>query len=198
MSKSVIYDFETLSQDQRKGVVLSFAFLEFDESRYYNAPYTYQELLDSCKYIKFDVMDQLQNYGRSISKQTLDWWNEQGEKARQQLKPSSADRKIADLFDFIKDSCDLKSIKKSYTRGNTFDPMFLQYLMTDIGKIEPFHWKTVRDTRSMIEGMSYGLDIDNDFILDEVKDEFIKHDPCHDISMDVFRMQSLAITLHAK
>lgn len=195
MSKSVIYDFETLSQDQRKGVVVSFALLEFDESRYMSDPYEYGELLKMCKYIKFDVIDQIENYGRSISKQTLEWWNEQGDKAKRQLKPSSADRKISELFDFIQVSCDLKSIKKSYTRGNTFDPVFLQHLMSDIGKVEPFHWKTVRDTRSMIEGMSYGMNIDNDFLLDEVKDLFVKHDPCHDISMDVFRMQSLAIAM---
>ena len=198
MSKSVIYDFETLGQDQRRSAVISFALLEFDESRYYNNPYTYRELVNSCKYIKFDVMDQVDNYDRTINKQTLEWWNEQGDRAKQQLKPSGADRKIVELFDFIKDNCDLKSIKKSYTRGNTFDPMFLQYLMVDIEKVEPFHWRTVRDTRSMIEGMSYGLDVGNNFILDEVRDEFVKHDPCHDISMDVFRMQSLAITLHSK
>jgi len=188
----VIYDFETLSQDQSKGVVLSFAMLSFSEKRYVENPYTFEELIDSAKFIKFDVRDQVENYGRKISKETLDWWNERGEKAKKQLAPSKDDKLISTLFDFISESCDLKSMKKSFTRGNTFDPLFLQHLMKDIGKIDPFHWKTVRDTRSMIEGMAFGMEIDNGFDIKEVMDKFVKHDPRHDIALDVLRMQSLA------
>ena len=72
-------------------------------------------------------------------------------------------------------------VKKSYTRGNTFDPMFLQYLMTSTGYKDPFHWRVVRDTRSMIEGMSFGMKVDNDFRPKEIENQFIKHDPKLDI-----------------
>jgi hypothetical protein len=64
--------------------------------------------------------------------------------------------------------------------------------MKDIGNIDPFHWKTVRDTRSMIEGMAFGMEIDNGFEIKEVGDKFVKHDPRHDIALDVLRMQTLA------
>ena len=192
LNECVIYDFETLSQDQIKGVVLSFAMLSFTEKRYIEDPYTFEELVDSAKFIKFDVKDQIENYGRKISAETLNWWKEQGERARKQLNPSSNDKPISELFYFISTNCDLKNLKKSFTRGNTFDPMFLQFLMKDIGNIDPFHWKTVRDTRSMIEGMAFGMDIDNGFEIKEVGDKFVKHDPRHDIALDVLRMQTLA------
>lgn len=188
----VIYDFETLGQNQRNSVVISFAMLNFSEKRYIDSPYTYEELLDSSKVIKFDVKDQIERYNRKISKSTLEWWNEQGEEAKKQLTPSNRDQPISNLHDWITNNLKCDTIEKSYTRGNTFDPMFLQYLMEDIGHPDPFHWRTIRDTRSMIEGMSYGINVKNSFIPNELVDKFVKHDPVHDIAMDVMRMQMLA------
>lgn len=198
MSECVIYDFETLSQDQSSCVVLSFAMLSFSEKRYIDDPYTYSELLDSCKYIKFDVQDQVDNFGRSMSKDTLEWWSQQGDKARQLLKPSELDVSIALFPQWINDNVDRSQIKKSFTRGNTFDPMILQYLMRQLNCQDPFHWGSIRDTRSYIEGMAFGFDVKNNFTLDELESQFVKHDPRHDIAMDVMRMQFLAQVIITK
>ena len=198
MTKCVIYDFETLSQDQRRGVVTSFAMLSFDEKYFISDPYTFEDLLAECKYIKFDVEEQVTKYRRKISKDTVDWWNDQGEEAKKQIRPSADDVSIDTFYKFIVDNCQNTSIKKSYTRGNTFDPMFLDYLMQDTGNPPPFHWKTVRDTRSMIEGMSFGMDLDNGFMPGDLESKFVKHDPCHDIAMDVMRMQLLAQAILTK
>lgn len=192
MNECVIYDFETLSQDQINGVVTSFAMLNFSEQRYIDDPYTYEELVDNCKYIKFDVEDQVNNYGRTMSKSTIEWWNQQGEQAKKQILPSKDDVSISTLYTFIKDNVDLTKIKKSYTRGNTFDPIFLQFIMRQTKSPDPFHWGNIRDTRSMIEGMSFGMKLDNGYMPANLKDKFVKHDPCHDIAMDVMRMQLLA------
>lgn len=192
MNECVIYDFETLSQDQRRGVVTSFAMLSFSEKRYIDEPYTFEELLSGCKYIKFDVEDQVINFKRAMSKETVLWWDEQGEEAKKQIKPSSSDVSITTFYDWITANADCSKIKKSFTRGNTFDPMFLQYLMMQTGKAVPFHWKTIRDTRSTIEGMSFGMVLDNGFMPSDLKDKFVKHDPRHDIALDVMRMQLLA------
>lgn len=192
MNECVIYDFETLSQDQRRGVVTSFAMLSFSEKRYLDDPYTFEELLSECKYIKFDVEDQVTNYKRTMSKETIQWWDEQGDEAKKQIKPSSIDVSISTFYDWITANVDCSKLKKSFTRGNTFDPMFLQYLMLQTGKPDPFHWRTIRDTRSTIEGMSFGMDLDNGFMPSDLKDKFVKHDPRHDIAMDVMRMQMLA------
>lgn len=192
MNECVIYDFETLSQDQRRGVVTSFAMLPFSEKRYIEQPYTFEELVANCKYIKFNVEDQVVNYKRVMSKDTIDWWNSQGEDAKKQIRPSDEDVSITEFYDFIVNNADCKNVKKSYSRGNTFDPMFLQYLMAQTGHPDPFHWRTVRDTRSTIEGMSFGMNLENGFMPGDLKDKFIKHDPCHDVAMDVMRMQLLA------
>lgn len=192
MNECVIYDFETLSQDPRRGVVTSFAMLTFSEKRYIENPYNYEELLDSCKYIKFDVQDQVENFNRSVSRETVEWWNSQGSEAKKQIKPSKNDVSIIEFYDWIIGNVDCKDIKKSYTRGNTFDPMFLDHLMKQMNKPVPFHWKTIRDTRSMIDGMSFGMDLSNGFMPGDLVSKFVKHDPRHDITMDVMRMQMLA------
>lgn len=192
MNECVIYDFETLGQDPQKSVVVSFAMLSFSENRYIDNPYTYEELVDSCKYIKFNVEDQVETFGRKINRETLDWWNSQGDEAKKQIRPSVEDVSIHALYEFIINNCECPKIKKSYTRGNTFDPIFLDHLMKDTGHQDPFHWRTVRDTRSMIEGMSFGMKLDNGFTPGELTSKFVKHDPRHDIAMDVIRMQLLA------
>jgi hypothetical protein len=192
MNECVIYDFETLGQDQQNSVVISFAMLSFSENRFTEEPYTYDELVSSCKYIKFDVEDQVNNFGRTINKETVEWWNSQGAEAKKQIRPSVEDVSIHALYEFIINNCECPKIKKSYTRGNTFDPMFLQYLMIQTGHQDPFHWRTVRDTRSMIEGMSFGMKLDNGFTPGDLASKFVKHDPCHDVAMDVMRMQLLA------
>jgi len=192
MNECVIYDFETLSQDTQRGVVTSFALLSFSEKRYISNPYTYEELVESCAYIKFDVEEQVRSFKRIMSKETIDWWASQGDEAKKQITPSSEDVSIKELHSFLCDNIDLKNHKKAYTRGNTFDPIFLDSVLKECNFYNPMHWRTIRDTRSMIEGMSFGMDLMNDFMPGDLEKKFVKHDPCHDIAMDVMRMQLLA------
>ena len=191
MNECVIYDFETLGQDQLRSVVVSFAMLSFSEKRYIENPYSYEELVDSCKYIKFDVEEQTTYFNRKISIDTVKWWNSQGAEAKKQIAPREDDKSILELYEFIINNCECLKIKKSYSRGNTFDPMFLQYLMEQTEHTDPFHWNTVRDTRSMIEGMSFGMNLNNGFTPSDLVSKFVKHNPCHDVAMDVMRMQLL-------
>ena len=192
MNECVIYDFETLSQDQNKGVVLSLALLSYSETRFASNPYTYEELLSNCKTIKFDVAEQVNTYNRTISKETLGWWKEQNKEAQKQLAPSSEDISIRYLHQFLIDNIDLKNHKKAFTRGNTFDPIFMDSLLKESGQVNPMHWGSIRDTRSYIEGMSFGSKLNNNYMPEGLKEKFIAHDPCHDIALDVMRMQTLA------
>lgn len=191
MNECVIYDFETLSQDQNKGVVISLALLSYTESRFVSNPYTYEELLDNCKKIKFNVEEQVNTYNRTISKETVKWWREQNATAQKQLAPSSSDVSIDLLYDFLLENIDLKNHKKAFTRGNTFDPIFLDSLLKESGKANPMHWGSIRDTRSFIDGLAYGSKLSNKFIPEGLQLKFVAHDPCHDITMDVMRMQTL-------
>lgn len=193
----IIFDFETLSSKPHDGVVLSFAMLSYAEVRFNSDhPYSYHELLENCKFIKFDVVDQVKTYGRKIQKDTLEWWGKQNEQAKAVLEPSEMDQSIADLYDLIVVNKPT-NLKKVFTRRNTFDPMFVSSIMEVTGKTEPYPWWDVRDTISYIEGMSFGSGLKNNFIPDGLEEHFVHHDPRHDIVMDVMRMQSVVQAITA-
>jgi len=191
LNNACIFDFETLSQEQTNGVVVSMAMLNFSESRFTSdtISYTFDELVEQTHMIKFDVQDQVKSYKRHINKDTLNWWMEQGDLAKEQIKPSSDDKSISELYGFFVVNKSA-NVKKVYTRGNTFDPIFLEYIMRQTGNPMPYEWWEVRDTRSIIEGLSWGSDLKNSFIPPNCEN-FIAHDPKHDIAMDVMRLQTL-------
>ena len=191
MNECVIYDFETLSQDPARGVVISFAILVYSETRFASNAYTYEELLKDSKVIKFNVEEQVRTYKRTVSKDTINWWKDQNKEAQKQLAPSANDVSIDVTYDFLCANLDLGNIKKSFSRGNTFDPMFLDAILKDCGKVSPIHWASIRDTRSYIEGLSYGSTLKNSFVPEGLAEKFVHHDPRHDIVMDVMRMQTL-------
>ena len=190
LNNACIFDFETLSQEQTRGVVLSMAMLNFSESRFTSdIAYTFDELVENTFTIKFNVEEQVRKYKREINKDTLKWWSAQGQLAKEQLKPSDGDVSIAELYRFFIVNKGV-NVNKIYTRGNTFDPIFLEYIMRQTNNPMPYNWWEVRDTRSVIEGLSWGSDLKNSFVPPDC-DNFIAHDPKHDIAMDVMRLQTL-------
>lgn len=189
--ESIIFDFETLSLNRVKGVILSLAALKFDENRFSSDnPYTWDELVDSTDYIKFDVNEQVKNYNRVIDSGTLEWWSNLPEESKRCFYPSENDRPLKEIYSFLKKMWP-SELHRIYSRGNTFDPILLDYILEDINE-KPFYvFSLIRDTRSFIEGLSYGTDLQNSFIPQEYKNRFIKHNPIHDIVMDVIRIQFL-------
>lgn len=191
MSKdSVIYDFETLGQAPGSAVVC-IAALRFNEDRYLSdTPYTYGELLDTAKFMKFSVKEQVEVYGRGVQRSTIDWWKKQSKEARDLIEPSDTDQSLSKIIPFFKDLIgDASMVSKVYTRGNTFDPIFLNSILENLRSPELYNWWSVRDTRSMIEGLSFGTGLKNSFMVPGLEESFIHHDPIHDIAMDVMRMQ---------
>ena len=185
--KCVIYDYETLGKDVRTLPILSLAIFSFDT----NVNYAYQEIVNATGYYKFSVEDQVKNYGRKIEKETLDWWSQQDKSVfESQVKPSKNDLPLAALYDIMKKHVGEKDIV--FTRGNTFDPMVTQFIMESIGKVDPVPFWNVRDTRSFIEGLSYGSGLKNNFTPPELEGQQLAlHDPRTDIALDVLRIQSL-------
>jgi hypothetical protein len=195
MSNAVIYDFETLSQNPIDGVVLCMALVTFDSTRFFKAGdlYTYDELLHKTKYIKFNVEDQVKNWGRKIQKDTLQWWSERSKEAQELLKPEPDDKSISELYSFFIKHVKIEDLKVVYTRNNTFDPIFLNSIVTQTGHELPYKWWLIRDTKSTINGMTWGQnDIRDNFIPPGLEDHFVAHDPRHDVVMDVMRLQYLS------
>lgn len=189
---SVIYDFETLSTDRIKGIVTCIAGIRFSEDRYLSDnPYTFAELAESAQFMKFDVLSQAEHYGRQMSKSTIDWWRQQPKKVQEQLvEPSDSDVPLTEIKTFFDQLIgNHETVSKVYSRGNTFDPILVSYIFSDIGAEQPYPFWKDRDTRSMIEGLSYGADLKNSFMVPGLENQFIAHDPRHDIAMDVMRMQ---------
>lgn len=188
--KHAIYDFETLGQNPKKSAVLSFAVVSYDDKDFLKGKgLDYDQLIANSHYIKFDVADQVKNYGREIDPNTLEWWKSQGETAKKVLKPSADDKPISVFRSWLINVLDWEpnQYERVYTRGNTFDPIFLAELGAD-----PFPWWSIRDTRSYIDALLLGSDgIDNRFVPPEFSEKFVHHDPRHDIVMDIMRMQEL-------
>jgi hypothetical protein len=192
---TLIYDFETLSQEPADGVAVCLAWLVYDEKRLSDNPYTYEELLDLTEFVKFNVEEQVEIYNRQIQSDTLNWWKSQPAEARSVLTPSEDDVSITELPKLLRNKIPFSDLKKAYTRGNTFDPIMLRSLYKNVGEEDPTAWWIIRDTRSMIEGMSFGIKLKNNFIPEGLEDKFVAHDARHDIVMDVMRMQTLAQAL---
>tara|TARA_B110000495_G_C23038822_1_gene621667 strand:+ start:2715 stop:3326 length:612 start_codon:yes stop_codon:yes gene_type:complete len=193
LDNCVIFDFETLSTDVNQGVVLSIGLLSYSDTRFSSEiPYSYDELLENSKYMKFDVEDQVKSYNRKVSKSTLEWWNKQGEDAKSVLKPNSAlDESISQLYNFFVLNVNMNNLKTVFCRGNTFDIPFMEGIMKQTGNSVPYPFWMVRDTRSYLDGLLFGSGKRNSYIPDGCDERFIAHDARHDVVMDVMRMQTI-------
>ena len=191
MINSMIYDYETLGQDVVNCPVLSMAVFAFDTDRFISNPYTLNEIVDGSTYVKFDVNEQVKVYKRVIEASTLDWWKTQSKEAqRSQLKAYSTDVSITEMPDVLASIYTTEAAV--YTRGNTFDPIITETMCKIMNKPSPYPWWSIRDTRSMIDGLSYGSNISNSFVPDSVDwKDVVVHVPRYDIALDVLRLQVL-------
>ena len=184
---NLIYDFETLSQNPDNGPIVSIAALVYDP----DVEYDYSQLVNMAKYMKFDIAEQCKKYNRIIDLDTVSWWQSLGTEAQKQIIPRPSDVSITELYNFFVDTLNGIEVKRVYTRGNDFDPIFLKSILKTIDKPFPYSWWKIRDTRSYIEGLSFGGKMGNSFIPEGLNDKIVLHNPIHDIALDVMRMQVL-------
>ena len=187
----LIFDFETLSQNPIDGAVVSLALLTFSEDIMLLNGYTYEELLRNVKFVKFDVQDQVDKWNRKIESSTLDWWAQQTKEARASIKPHPSDVSITEMIPWMTSHFDSKKIKTVFTRNNTFDPVIVQSIAKDFAMAVPYDWWKIRDTKSFIMGLTYGTDIRDSFIPPDCENKYVKHDPRHDVVLDVMRLQTI-------
>jgi hypothetical protein len=194
--KALIYDYETLSNKPTEAPVLTMALYRFDSERFIDNPYTLDEIVRDAKFFKFNAREQIEKFDRKPNKDTIKWWMNKPKPVQDsQFKPLATDISITNLVDIFFDNYVKDDLV--FTRGNTFDPVITEAVLSVIDKdftAHPF-W-VIRDTRSYIEGMAYGNNINNSFMPDGVGDITDQlHDPRVDIALDVLRIQALAKAL---
>jgi len=191
--KAIIYDYETLSNVPAEAPVVAMSIFRFDSDRFTTNPYTLEEIVNEASFYKFDAAEQIKELGRVMNQETLNWWMEQDKEVRAAMidpKPTDISiRKLPEIFAGHYQKDDLV-----FTRGNTFDPIITDFMLKAMGANPNIHhFAAIRDTRSYIEGMSYGSDLKNSFTPPELEGKSInKHDPRVDIALDVLRIQTLA------
>jgi len=195
MTPCAIFDFETISTNVHSGAIASVALLKFDLDRLLSLnPYSFEELYDLGIFAKFDIPEQLSTFERIADKSTMEWWKKQPiEVQRSQLQPSADDVSVTELRDiFVDYFSPLGKLKWVFTRGNTFDPVLLDSITEYFQQPRTFgeFWK-IRDTRSFIDGLSFGSGINDKFIPKDIEDKIIPHDPRSDVTVDVMRIQFL-------
>ena len=186
-----IYDYETLSTASN-AVVINVSALSVDENKFLSdTPYTFMELVDLAKTMKFDVKEQVEKFGRVVNPETLNWWRETGPEARKQLTPQASDVSLQQLPTFLREVFALGELV--FSRGG-MDIAITTSICDRLGEPEPNPFWDVRDTRSFIEGIiiGCGCDLGHTFVPENVNsDDFVKHNSSHDIAIDVCRIQQL-------
>lgn len=189
-----VFDFETLGKGADVALlsmaVVPFRFEDILRQNMERPPQErFSQLLEEGFYVKFDVEDQVRNYGRRIDKGTVKWWGEQGKEARKVLKPSKKDLKLKDAMESFSEYCEqvgILSDSQMYCRGQDFDAPILDSLYDAVGIDKPIRYWNYRDVRTVIQCWTF----DRRGQIEDVgyEDIFVKHNALHDCAAAVCDM----------
>jgi|SaaInlStandDraft_3_1057020.scaffolds.fasta_scaffold00692_15 hypothetical protein len=185
MKSFLIIDFETLDT-RPSAVVLSLGAYYVDLDK--DLP-SYQDIIDTGYYKTFDVEEQVQD-GRTISKDTLDWWKDVGEEAQHILKPSNDDVSYKSLIPSLREYISDYSDFFVFARSPSFDFSIIDDIIYSQKEEVLYPQWMQRDTRTWIECMS-DYKIYNGFNIPDQGVSIIKHHALHDIAIDIIRMKMI-------
>lgn len=187
MSGFFILDSETLGlRDESVLLSLAICFVDLDFAIKSTPTELYNFVLDNSKFIKFDLMEQKNEYNRWVSKDTLEWWSKIDKDIQQMsLIPSDKDLSAKDGLNDLGDY--IKSINGGYNypiyQRGYLDGSIIVGLSESVGvkcPMNPFRFRDVRTIIDVLYGSTDGYcDVDG-FDKSIVK----KHDPIHDIAKD--------------
>ena len=195
----LVIDFESMGTNAQKCAAVDMSTFVFCWDRFAEDPYTYEEILSGVKRYKFDLKDQIQNYGFEVEKDTAQWWASLPKDVRQRALPSSEDLTVADFTTkFMADLYNGPKIEYWWSRNNTFDPTVLwrlvwtqdsKYRLNEYLK----HWR-VRDIKTWIDAkfdfttLSGFCPFQDEELFNKL---FKQHDSAHDVTADVLRLQTI-------
>ena len=186
MANDFIIDMETLGKSDN-AVILSIGVLKCPEEPLYSIT----ELAKNGMHIKLNRKQQLA-VGRIVEKDTIEWWEKQGEAAKEVLSSLSL-VDIVPAFYQIKSFCYENGFNKNsshiWSRG-LIDQRWWQSFVKSCQKYDPnisdfldfWLWLDIRTLLTMLTGDGNGA-ISND------DPRFIKHNALSDCIMDFLRIQ---------
>lgn len=182
-----VFDIETTSVEST-AIVLSAAIVYFDPEK--DLEVTYETLVDRTLYVKFDALAQ-KSIGRSVSKDTMEWWAKQPKQVRDLcLLPSRKDLSpahgIGALNSYVKTHGDAKSFV--WARGS-MDQTVIESLARAIDLKPMAHFSNWCDVRTGIRLLKDTSDW-NGYC--EVRDldmtKVDKHNPIADVVYDALML----------
>lgn len=180
------FDIETggLESDS---VIFSAAIVWFDETK----QYTYEDLIESCCFVKFDVKEQVEKYNRKFEKDTLAWWKRQCKMVKDvSVVPYETDLSAEDGVNVLKDYIKTHSrgVEMVWTRGNLdqilIDSLCRASLKTDL----LFKYSWYRDLRTGIDLLKETSKSGYCEVPNFDGNKVYKHNPIHDVAYDVMML----------
>lgn len=181
------FDVETLGVESNS-VILSMACIYFRPD---DKP-TYKELKESAFFVKLNVRDQVENYGRKINKGTIEWWEKQCLNAKNwSYIPDKNDKSLADGISALHEWAQSKNDKGCWVwaRGS-LDDVILQAAERQL-KVDPvFAYSRWRDVRTAVDILTTSKNgyctVDHpDFMYER---DVTKHNPIDDCALDVMML----------
>lgn len=190
--KHLILDIETLGVgDDCVILSLGATVFPFDNT----IPNDYAKYVLDGFYCKFDAMEQIQTYRRTMDDGTIAWWKTQPEEARSVTRPSKDDVSLMDgMMDFnawITRSG--YSFKESFVwaRGSYFDFPKLEHVYRQLDLAPGYNGWKIRDTKTYCDVLTGGTT--GVYRPDVTPKEFVKHHALHDAALDAYRLVELFI-----
>ena len=179
----IAFDLETLDI-QSSGVILSLGVVLFDISH----SNTFEELVTQGFNIYFDQTEQTAK-GRTVSTDTLNWWQQQGEDAAEclnnpnQVPCGNLHLYLNRLYQALGVQPNPK-VTRWFSRGS-FDEKFLDSFCQDFNMDTPYKFWTWRCARSFLDGI--GLGSRNEKLEKPVS--MVPHNSHHDAAFEAYMLQ---------
>jgi hypothetical protein len=200
--KQLIFDIETMGTESQS-VMLCASFLVYDLLEDATTPVA--ELEDRIRTFKLNVAEQIQD-GGVIEPSTVEWWGEQlveSPHLNELLHPQEYDLTMEEFAEQLEEWLKAEGYDKrndwAWQRG-TLDITVVDSIMKRTGRYDydrPIFWWKIREIRTLIDILGAGRTRLNGYVdgirerVEEFIPHFTKHNPAHDILMEVVQMREV-------
>lgn len=188
----IMFDIETLGVEST-AVVLSIGLIPFE----FKNNFSYQDLIDRSYFVKFKAMDQVDNYKRTISAETVNWWKTQ---SPQSIRKSFLPNQELDMnalvgvdlvFEHIAELKKRYGVKSfTWWQRGSLDQVVFDSLCRAVGKQPITMYNNWMDVRTFVSCSKETADKGYCQIDDDAFDRrlVLKHDPVQDCALDIMMM----------